>query len=173
MLTSQLSAVDHTTTKRQKKKLLQFKAIIVEKKGSWTQMEFVRRASYDKSNVFCRRNSSVVISRCQCWVLCGVFVQSNSSHSSVVTWRDQKICQHQKLILSEFLFVFLPIIMVSSTEVRHHFLYCCLHKPKKTHTISEVHLILKNVFLNCYISSSIYKLSSAIPHPLFPYKRIT
>ena len=99
------------------------------------------------------------------------FRSNNSSHSSVVTWRNQKICQHQKLILSEFLLVFLPIIMVSSTEVRHHFLYCCLHKPKKPHTISEVHLILKNVFLNCYISSSIYKLLFLFPHPLFLYQK--
>lgn len=143
MLTSQLSAVDHTTTKRQKKKTPSTPGNYRRKKGILNAdvvttanrfLEFVRKASYDKSNVFCGRNSSVVISRHQCWVLCGVFVQRNSSHSSVVTWRDQKICQHQKLILSEFLFVFLPIIMVSSTEVRHHFLYCCLRKRKNKKT---------------------------------------
>lgn len=49
---------------------------------------------------------------------------------SVVTGGDQQICEHQQLVICELLLVFLPVIMMSATEIRQGFLHSHLEKQQ-------------------------------------------
>ena len=52
-----------------------------------------------------QRSEGEIVPRCLC----------------VITRGHQQICQHQQLIFSEFLFMFLPVVVMGATEVRHDF----------------------------------------------------
>lgn len=66
----------------------------------------------------------------------------DATNLSVVTRGDQQICEHQQLVICEFLLVFLPVIVMSATEIREGFLNCHLEMESKNRSLVDTFLIL-------------------------------
>jgi hypothetical protein len=63
--------------------------------------------------------------------------------SSIVVWRYQQISEHHKLIICELLFMVLPVVMVSTSEIRQRLLNSQLYGLWVIKMVGEVHEYLR------------------------------